>query len=196
MRIVKGYDERRAEILAAATQLFQEKGFEKASVNDILKVVGIAKGTFYYYFKSKEEVLEAVVDEATAVLKSRVAAVINKPNKDPKDKLAEAFQSMNITDIYGGKLLEDMHKPKNALLHQKSLQAILHEVTPLLTGIIEEGVQAGQFDCPYPKQLVQIVLAAVATLFDDGIFQLDKKEQQQLLEAFQFFLFKQLGIEN
>lgn len=196
MRIVKGYDERRGEILAAATQLFQEKGFEKASVNDILKVVGIAKGTFYYYFKSKEEVLEAVVDEATAVLKSRVAAVINMPNKDPMDKLVEAFQSMNITDIYGGKLLEDMHKPKNALLHQKSLQAILHEVTPLLTGIIEEGVQAGQFDCPYPKQLVQIVLAAVATLFDDGIFQLDKKEQQQLLEAFQFFLFKQLGIEN
>ncbi|MGT2928846.1 TetR/AcrR family transcriptional regulator [Streptococcus dentasini] len=196
MRIVKGYDERRGEILAAATQLFQEKGFEKASVNDILKVVGIAKGTFYYYFKSKEEVLEAVVDEATAVLKSRVAAVINMPNKDPMDKLVEAFQSMNITDIYGGKLLEDMHKPKNALLHQKSLQAILHEVTPLLTGIIEEGVQAGQFDCPYPKQLVQIVLAAVATLFDDGIFQLDKKEQQQLLEAFQFFLFKQLGIAN
>lgn len=196
MRVVKGYDERRSEILTAATQLFQEKGFEKASVSDILKVVGIAKGTFYYYFKSKEEVLEAVVDEATAVLKSRVEAVIDKPNKDPKDKLVEAFQSMNITDIYGGQLLEDMHKPKNALLHQKSLQAILHEVTPLFTRVVEEGVQAGQFDCPYPKQLIQIVLVAAATLFDEGIFQPDKQEEQQLFEAFHFFLFRQLGIAN
>ncbi|MFC3931553.1 TetR/AcrR family transcriptional regulator [Streptococcus dentapri] len=175
--------------------MFQEKGFEKTSVNDILKIVGIAKGTFYYYFKSKEEVLEAVVSEATSLLKARVQKVV-KSTSDPKTKLLEAFQSMNITDVYGGNLLKDMHKPKNALLHQKSLQAILQEMTPLLTAIIEEGVQQGQFDCPYPKQLIQIILVAVATLFDEGIFQLDKQEEEQLLEAFQFLLFRQLGIEN
>ena len=53
-RIVKEADERRNEILDAAETLFTEKGYSKTTIIDILNQVGIAKGTFYYYFKSKE----------------------------------------------------------------------------------------------------------------------------------------------
>ena len=45
-----------------AESLFEVKGYNKTTVNDILREVNIAKGTFYYYFKSKEEVLDAVID--------------------------------------------------------------------------------------------------------------------------------------
>jgi len=55
MRIVKEYDERRNEIIDTAKKLFITKGYNKSSVNDILNEIGIAKGTFYYYFASKEE---------------------------------------------------------------------------------------------------------------------------------------------
>lgn len=50
MRIVKDGGERRKELLDTARRLFISKGYEKTSINDILKEVGIAKGTFYYYF--------------------------------------------------------------------------------------------------------------------------------------------------
>jgi len=56
MRISKDGDIRKQELLDAALQLFYEKGYEKTSVNDIIEKVGVSKGAFYYYFKSKEEV--------------------------------------------------------------------------------------------------------------------------------------------
>ena len=61
-RIVKEADERRNEILDAAETLFTEKGYSKTTIIDILNQVGIAKGTFYYYFKSKEEVMDAIIE--------------------------------------------------------------------------------------------------------------------------------------
>ena len=61
MKTVKESEIRRQEILVAARELFIKKGYEQTSVNDILKIVDIAKGTFYYYFASKSEVLDAIV---------------------------------------------------------------------------------------------------------------------------------------
>ena len=61
MRISKKPEERKNEILDNAEKLFGTKGYSKTTINDILLAVGIAKGTFYYYFKSKEEVMDAIV---------------------------------------------------------------------------------------------------------------------------------------
>lgn len=58
MRIVKEADERREEIVNEACAGIRGKGISDTSVNDILAAVNIAKGTFYYYFKSKEELLD------------------------------------------------------------------------------------------------------------------------------------------
>jgi len=53
---------RRKQILDAATQVFAEKGFHRATIKDIARVAGIADGTIYTYFASKDEVLLAVLD--------------------------------------------------------------------------------------------------------------------------------------
>lgn len=55
-------DERKREILEAATEVFSAKGYRVASVNDILELAGIARGTFYYYFKSKKDVFLELVE--------------------------------------------------------------------------------------------------------------------------------------
>jgi len=61
-RINKNPEERKAEIIAAAHQLFIENGYAKTMVSDIVRKVGIAQGTFYYYFPTKEYVLGAIID--------------------------------------------------------------------------------------------------------------------------------------
>jgi AcrR family transcriptional regulator len=53
---------RRKQILDAATQVFAEKGFHRATIKEIARVAGIADGTIYTYFASKDEVLLAVLD--------------------------------------------------------------------------------------------------------------------------------------
>src|SRR5580700_8683449 len=62
-RVVKKPQERRAEIVHAALKLFKTQGYEKTTMQDVMNDLAIAKGTIYHYFKSKEELLEAVVGE-------------------------------------------------------------------------------------------------------------------------------------
>ncbi|MBM4625244.1 TetR family transcriptional regulator, partial [Micrococcus sp. JV4] len=77
MRTVKHPEERKNDILNAAEKLFSTKGYQQTTIIDILKAVGIAKGTFYYYFTSKEEVMDAIIDriiKADIIEAKRIAA--------------------------------------------------------------------------------------------------------------------------
>ena len=62
VRITKDPQVRMTEILDAAEELFYVRGYHETAVSDIVKSNGVAQGTFYYYFKSKEEVLEALIN--------------------------------------------------------------------------------------------------------------------------------------
>lgn len=57
MRVTKTYDERHTEILEVSLQLFIRHGLKETTVNDIVKAVDIAKGTFYHYFQSKDDLI-------------------------------------------------------------------------------------------------------------------------------------------
>lgn len=77
MKVSKEYNERRKEIVDAARRLFSTKGYNKCTINDILDAVGIAKGTFYYYFSSKEEVLDAIINRVAEIVVARAEEVVS-----------------------------------------------------------------------------------------------------------------------
>ena len=62
-RITKDPETRRKEFIKAAGELFMEKGFDQTSVNDITKKVGMSHGAFFYYFKSKNDVMKEVITD-------------------------------------------------------------------------------------------------------------------------------------
>src|SRR5579864_1143171 len=62
----------RQTILAAGRQVFAEMGFGAATVRDIIRATPLASGTFYNYFKSKEEVYQAIRDEAALAIRPRL----------------------------------------------------------------------------------------------------------------------------
>ena len=62
-RVTKDPEERKQELIDAAERLFMERGYEATAVSDIVQEVGVAQGTFYYYFPSKEEILEAIIEK-------------------------------------------------------------------------------------------------------------------------------------
>ncbi|MDQ0233263.1 TetR/AcrR family transcriptional regulator [Metabacillus malikii] len=179
MRISKDYEERRNEILDTAEKLFTKKGYEKCTVNDILREISIAKGTFYYYFKSKQEVLEAIVTRYTDFMMTKVQAVMNQ-DLQPEQKFMQVFLAMRINNEVGEEVLNEMHQPDNALLHQKTLQEIVEKIAPVLVEIIEEGIDKNVWQCKYPLQYMQIFLASSLTLTDEGIFEMDADAQMNL----------------
>ena len=75
MRTVKEASVRRNEILDAAERLFGTNGFEQTSTNDLLAEIGIARGTLYYHFKSKEEILDAMIERISNRLLSKAQTI-------------------------------------------------------------------------------------------------------------------------
>lgn len=195
VRVVKEHDERKNEIIDTAARIFGQKGYDKSSVNDILNTIGIAKGTFYHYFKSKEEVLDAVIGKATEMIEERVSEVAQNPALSPEDKLLGVFQAMQIENQMEEGFLEEMHRPENALMHQKSLVSIMNVLTPVLVEIVREGNEKGDFYSEYPEQYMQIFLASATTLLDDGIFELSPEKHAGVFQALITLLEKMLGVE-
>ena len=76
--------ERKEQLLQTAYELFLSKGYESVSVDEIIKKAGIAKGTYYYYFKSKEETLEEVIDMMIAKEAVKAAAMLSMPIPVPQ----------------------------------------------------------------------------------------------------------------
>lgn len=196
MRIVKGHDERRNEIIRTAAVLFSQKGYDKCSVNDILNVIGIAKGTFYYYFKSKEDVLDAAVEQVSEQVLMQVQEIAAKKELSPIDRIIQVLLATRVTGPAEEALIQEMHKSNNALLHQKTLVSIITMLTPVFVEIVEEGNTAGIFRCTYPEQSIQILLSATLTLLDDGIFQLSKTQTEKMFEALVYTMEKMLGVED
>jgi len=194
MRITKDYDERKNEILDASERLFHIKGYEKCTVNDIIKEVSIAKGTFYYYFKSKKEVMDLIVTRYIDIVISRVNEIIKKDDISSEEKLLFAFISMRINNQDGGYILDEMHKVENTLLHQKTLNQMITDMAPILVEIIEEGIEKNAWSCRYPLQYMQIFLASSLTLTDEGIFELDTDSQMKVMPALISILERMLDV--
>jgi AcrR family transcriptional regulator len=194
MRIIKEHHERRNEILDTAERLFHVKGYEKCTVNDILKEVAIAKGTFYYYFKSKEEVMDAVISRYTDIIISRAEEILKKTDISLEEKLLRTFMAMRINNQIDNDMLDEMHKPQNVLLHQKSLNQMITVMTPFLVKVIVEVMEKKVWSCRYPLQYMQIFLTSSLALTDEGIFESDADSQMMILIALIAILEKMLDV--
>ena len=141
MRVVKEAEERREEILDAAEKLFAAKGFDNTSTGDILDAVGIARGTLYYHFKSKEEILDGVIQRLTDRLMQDAGAIVRRKELPVLERLTKAILSLKVESRIGQEIMEQVHRPQNALMHQKMQTALLEGINPILTELVEEGVR-------------------------------------------------------
>ena len=196
MKVSKEYNEKRNEILDVAESLFSTKGYDKCTVNDILGAVGIAKGTFYYYFNSKEEVLDAIIDRVTEMVVAMAENAASNLELSPVMKILNIILSMRVESKVDNEIMEKLHKPENALMHQKSLSLMVTRVTPILAKVVDEGINKGIFKSDFPIQYMQIFLTSSITLLDDGIFHVKPEEQQMTLRALVALLEKMLGVED
>ncbi|MDA2731617.1 TetR/AcrR family transcriptional regulator [Bacillus cereus] len=185
MRIIKEYEERRKEILETAERLFLTKGYTKTTVNDILKEIGIAKGTFYHYFKSKEEVMDEIIMRIIKEDVAKAKVIVSNPNIPVLEKLFRVLmeQSPKSGDIKD-KMIEQFHQPNNAEMHQKSLVQSIIYLSPVLTEILEQGIEEGIFSTSYPQETIELLLSSAQVIFDDGLFQWKPEEMMRRVKAY------------
>jgi AcrR family transcriptional regulator len=150
MRVIKDHDVRRKEIIDTAERLFSKKGYEETSVEEIIKKIGIAKGTFYYYFRSKEDLLDALMDRVVSEVDSRTDRVMEREGLYAVERMGSLFRVINEIGVGRERLFEFIHEDRNAHIHMKIEKRVYPILTPKLTRIIEQGVKEDVFDTRYP----------------------------------------------
>lgn len=196
MRVVKEADVRKNEILDAAAALFAEKGFDNTSTNNILDAVGIARGTLYHHFKSKEDIMDALIRRQSTLLLEQARRAAEDKSVSVEERLIRTILALQIEasgHTEGSEMIDHLHNPQNALMHQKTRQVILQNVPPILAGILEDGIAEGHFDTPYPLECMEITVSYLDTVLDDDIFELTPQQRPAKVKAFLFLLERMLG---
>ena len=161
--------QRREEILDAAHALFTTKGFQPTTMEDILKVVGIAKGTLYYHFPSKEQILRALVLRIVGQVEQRAREVADS-SAPAVDKLVTIMAAMRV-EAAQTELVEQFHAPGNAEFHLLSITAMIEHLTPVLADVVAQGVNEGIFTTDRPHDAVELLLSASGILLDHEIME-------------------------
>jgi AcrR family transcriptional regulator len=154
---------RRNEILDTAYQLIYTRGYEQMTIQDILMQLNISKGAFYHYFRSKLELMEALVDRMGLQMEQLLKPVIEDDNLSAVAKLQLFFDTgarwktarkdLMIT------LLRVWYHDDNVLVREKVRLITFRRVLPLLTCIVQQGVREGVMNTPYPDQIAEVFLA-------------------------------------
>ncbi len=195
MRIVKEAEERKNEILDAAERLFGTKGFDSASTNDILAETGIARGTLYYHFKSKEDILDAMIERMMQRLLAKAKEAAERKEIPVLQRLTMMIKALQPREDRSGRFMEQIHKPQNALMHQKIQERLLAEMNPLLTGLIEEGIEAGICQTDYPAEAAEMTFLYANTAFDK-MAEYGPEVRRRKEEAFIYHLERLLKMEQ
>ena len=171
-RTVKAPDERRCELIACAQRLFYSKGYEGTSVNDIVNEVGVAKGTFYYYFDSKQAVLEALVDGLTAQSLAVYEAIVADDALSAIQKWTQAVQVVGNWKIERRAelliLARALQTDGNVLLRYKLRTQAMRIVAPEVAKIIAQGIGEGVFETAYTEEMAEVIYA-VSNAFSETI---------------------------
>lgn len=196
MRVVKTAEARRNEILDAADELFGRKGFDGTSTNDILEKVGIARGTLYHHFKSKEDIMDALIDRYGSRLLDAGRRIAADKSIPVVERIVRVVMALNLRGGSSQEIMEHIHQPQNALMHQKIQRLVITGVTPLLAGIIREGIEQGLFRTPFPYECMEMVVVYANVVLDGDLVPLTDKERATRVQAFVFHVERLLGAES
>lgn len=166
-RVTKEPQVRMAEILDMAENLFYAKGYHETQISDIVKAIGVAQGTFYYYFKSKEEILEALINRQIHQVNFEMEKLTSDDRIDPLRKLELHVRLMFHTIRYkDGLLFEFLYNDRYLHLMDKLTRQGKTFIAPFLLHTIDEGRKKGTFQVNHPEVVQTFVIGIMHCLFD------------------------------
>ncbi|CDR34108.1 TetR/AcrR family transcriptional regulator [Criblamydia sequanensis] len=174
---------RKNEILKVARNLFLTKDYDKATMGDIMDALEIAKGTIYHYFRSKEALFEAVIEDIVEENIKHMRTLVKNTPKNALEKIQLLVNAGNISQE-NEKILEQLHKPANDALHSRLLAATLMKQAPLYAEIIQQGCAEGIFKTEVPLECAEFILSAIQFLTDMGIYPWTEQDLKRRMQAF------------
>ena len=185
---MKKGEKRKKELLKIAYDMFLTQGYENTSVDEIIEKANIAKGTYYYHFQSKEQMLEEVIDMMIDNEAKMAKQVIGMDISVPQ-KIVGILTSIKPTEAEQP-IKNTLFQPENVLMHHKVRKKLIDVLIPLLSEVINEGVNEGIFECDNIPERVKMLLIISDGTFNEGAF------TEQDISVFIDMTEKLLGAEN
>jgi AcrR family transcriptional regulator len=187
----RGTAERRAELLEAAHGLFVRDGFADVSVSRIVRAVGVAQGTFYYYFDSKEAVLDALIRAHVEDVAARLAGVASDAARDPRHSLQEMIRTE--LDFDPGRAAE-LGAIRGADARTKLFAATLRTLAPVYAEVLARGQAARAFPAGPADLLGEIVVLTTHSLFDRDLLGWTTREYARRRKALEGLICTVMGV--
>lgn len=183
------------KILHAAMLEFTTSGYNQTSVNKLIEITQLSKGTFYHYFKSKEAILDAIIDHWTDQILLHTRTIIqHHSTSNAIELLTYVLIGLNVPQE---KPAADtlIHAPENVLLHQKFASALIQRITPEICTIIEKGIQEHLFSVQLPHVMIEILLLS-QYLFDENMFKWSNEQKREKIMGIIIALERLLGTKE
>jgi AcrR family transcriptional regulator len=153
---------RRKQILEAAEKVFAARGIDRARMDDIVEEAGLSKGTLYWYFKSKDALIRALIDRVF-ISEMREAEALVDADLSTRDKLRR-FVSYAVREYKRFDKLMPLAYEFFALAARsktvrQTIVGYFHRYTFLLSTIIQEGVDQGEFKPCDPENVATILIS-------------------------------------
>jgi len=163
--MAKTKEERRNEIIETAGRLFEEKGYEQTQVQDIVNEIGVAKGLFYYYFKSKDEVMEELADRYADAIIDAVNKLIDK-DISTFDRINRIFQIFIDSAEKKFGIFMGILNVKNGITHERIFFNVGKKMVPLVTELILSGNDNGECNCSDPKFITEFLVSGLFNIMN------------------------------
>jgi TetR/AcrR family transcriptional repressor of nem operon len=154
---------KRREILDAAQRLVFTRGYEQMSIQDILDEVQISSGAFHHYFDSRRALLDAFIERIKQETEKPLLPIIRDPHLTAIEKFQGFFDTLDrLRNVHKADIVKVgrvWYTDANAVVRQKVDEAIFAQRAPLLTEIVQQGVQEGSFTTAYPDNAGEVILS-------------------------------------
>lgn len=187
------------QILDALQTLLENKNMQSISVSEIAQTAGIGKGSIYYYFPSKEAILEALIMRNYEKPLETAKNLAKQTNISPFTRMAMIFQACRTSSSEFLRHGQDasvsaISTQEKSYLHQKYLSHLISELKPTLTVIITQGIETGEIHFDYPSALAEIVLIILSIKLDNTLIPSSTEEIEETILGLISLLEK--GTEN
>lgn len=149
-------------IFQAAIDTFSEKGFDKATMDDIAARANVAKGTIYYHFKSKEDLFIFLVEEGMELLQEAVLSKV-QDTMSGREKLEVLIrEQLTFFGEYRDFCIIMLRESWGGEARQKDFRKMLRNYSRLIEEFIKQGVEEQQFQCDNPETAAWSVFGSAA----------------------------------
>jgi len=160
-RETKDHEIRKTEIVNAAQTQFLQKGYDATTIQDIIDSLGIAKGTFYHYFKSKEELLDEIIERMMSDMSNRIKTILDT-KKSALEKFNDVFKlgtlyKVENIDVFTI-LVKTLYRDENYILRDRMFRSSTKKNGPIIAQIVKQGIKEGVFNTTYPEAIGEIMI--------------------------------------